>query len=79
MIAFPFCVLGLDMGRIFIRQIRPLIDEMKILIDNASVQEISEGNVEGLFNSQSVQIAWRELGYREPSWSRGENAWFCQD
>lgn len=65
-------LLEIESGRIYIQQVRPLLDDLKGLIQNADLQNLREGKVENLFHDKGSKISWRELGYREPHWGNGE-------
>lgn len=61
----------LESGMILVQQILPLLDELKPLIQDASDEDIYEGKSE-LFLEKNSQIAWRQIGCREPKWEKGE-------
>lgn len=65
-------LLELDSSKVFVQQVRPFLNELKEMMNNAEIKDIREGKVQGLFQTKGMQIAWRELGYRETSWERGE-------
>jgi hypothetical protein len=65
-------LLELESAQIFIRQIRPMPEDQKALINKADRDDLREGRIEGLFQEQGTQISWYEIGYREQKWERGE-------
>lgn len=65
-------LLPLVFGKVFVQQIRPMLNDLWALIRGAGSSALREGKVEGLFQEGGRQIAWRELGYRESTWGEGE-------
>lgn len=53
---------------VYIRQVRPLVSDLKTMIENAPSADLREGKVSGLFIDNGRQIAWREVGYKEIEW-----------
>jgi hypothetical protein len=64
-------LIQLDSGMIIVQQILPLLDELKGLIQESSDEDISDGKSK-LFHEKNSQIAWREIGCREPKWKMEE-------
>ena len=65
-------LLKLESGKIYVQQVRPLLDDLKGFIQDADIQKLQEGEVDHLFHDRGSKISWRELGYREPHWKEGE-------
>lgn len=65
-------LLELKTGRIFIRQIRPIHDDLINLMHNANITDLREGKVSDLFQEKCSKIKWHEIGYRELQWGDGE-------
>lgn len=65
-------LMELDSAKIYIQQVRPLLGDLEKSIQNSNPKELREGKVSGLFQKDGAQIAWRELGYREITWARGD-------
>lgn len=65
-------LLELDISKMFVQQIIPLLDELTIMIDNSNIQDIREGKVDDLFDDNGMQIAWRGVGFREIEWDKDE-------
>jgi len=65
-------LLPLESGKVLVQQIHPLLSELQTLIDDAEQDALGEGKIPGLFHENTTQIAWRELGYREFQWDKGE-------
>lgn len=68
--------LNLGKGKIFIRQVSPLTDDIKESVDkalkNLRETDIRLGNIEELFVDEGQRLRWVTLGYREWSWLRGK-------
>jgi hypothetical protein len=65
-------LLPLVSSKVFVRQIRPMLGDLQALVEKASSSELREGKVEGLFHEDGREITWRELGYRESAWGKGD-------
>jgi hypothetical protein len=58
--------LDLSKGSIYLRQVKPLDDEIKKLIKEAEIEGLRNGLTKGLFLEHELyKVAWPKLGYRE--------------
>lgn len=65
-------LLTLKSGKVIVQQIRPLLDDLRTLVKEASGDALREGKIESLFQEENSQIAWCELGYRQSIWGDKE-------